>query len=384
MILSSQRDQFSIPRDICYLNAAYMTPQSKRVQAAGRAALDRLAAPWTIGAGDFFEPVDTFRAAAARMIGATADDIAVVPATSYGIAVAAANLPVARGEAIVVLDDQFPSNVYSWRRMVDERDAELVTVPEPADHDWTAAVLETIDRIGDRLAIVAVPNVHWATGARLDLVAVRAASRRVGAALVLDLTQSLGAMPFSVADVEPDFAAASTYKWLFGAYGISFVYVAPQHQCGRPIEENWANREGSHNFAGLSDYQDGYLPGARRFDMGERSNFALLPVAEEGLRQLLDWGVDNVAQTLSALNETLVKHFSDHGFEPIGADRRGPHLAGVRIPDTLADIAPGDLADRFRRAGVLVSVRGRSIRLAPHVYVDAQDIDRVRAILTEF
>ena len=118
--------------------------------------------------------------------------------------------------------------------------------------------------------------------------------------------------------------------------------------------------------------------------MGERSNFALLPVAEEGLCQLLDWGVDNVAQTLSALNETLVKHFADHGFEPIGADRRGPHLAGVRIPDTLADIAPGDLADRFRRAGVLVSVRGRSIRLAPHVYVDEQDIDRVKAILTEF
>jgi selenocysteine lyase/cysteine desulfurase len=105
--------------------------------------------------------------------------------------------------------------------------------------------------------------------------AVGEAARAVGAPLVLDLTQSLGVMAFDATAVQPDFAVAAGYKWLSGPYTLGYLYVAPQHQSGEPLEENWINRERSEDFSQLINYRDGYQPGARRFDMGERSNHQL-------------------------------------------------------------------------------------------------------------
>ena len=101
----------------------------------------------------------------------------------------------------------------------------------------------------------------------------------MGAALVVDGAQSVGAYPLSVADVQPDFLVVVTYKWLLGPYSLGFLYVAPQWRMGRSLESNWITHENSEDFAGLVNYRDGFQPGARRYDMGQHSNFALMPAA---------------------------------------------------------------------------------------------------------
>lgn len=366
----SQRDLFEIPEDIAYLNCAYMSPQLRPAREIGEKAVSRKSRPWEITPDKFFEDCEEVRALFARLVGGDADGVAIVPSVSYGIAVAAANIPVREGQKIIILEDQFPSNVYAWRELAAHSGAKLVTVPRPEDHDWTRAIVEELDA---DTAVVAVPNCHWTDGSLVDLARVGAGAREAGAALVVDGIQSLGAHPFHVADVEPDFLIASTYKWLLGPYGVGFMHVGEKYREGRPIEHNWINRRGSEAFSQLVDYEDAFHPGARRYDVGERSNFVLLPMAAVALRQLLDWGVGNVSETIGTLTDLIEEKAREQGMETIPKERRARHMIGLMLGPN----APDDLATKLTAHDVFVSVRGGSVRVSPHLYNTESDVDRL-------
>ncbi len=372
--LPCQRHLFDIPDEVTYLNCGYMSPLLKAGVAAGEAGVRIKGQPWRISPDDFFPRAERTRALFAELIGASADDVAIVPSASYGMGLAARNLPLAAGQAIVVLAEQFPSNVYPWRELARERGARMVTVARPEDNDWTRVVL---DQISDQVGIVALPHCHWVDGALLDLVAIGARCREVGAALVLDLTQSAGALPFDVRAVQPDFAVAATYKWLLGPYALGFCYVAPRWQQGEPLEYNWITREGSEDFTRLVDYRDTYQPGARRFDMGERSHFQLMPVAEAALQQLHAWGVDAIAATLASLTSEIVARADAYGFTASAAHLRAGHYLGLRYAGELTPKLPQRLAEHQ----VYISQRGDALRITPHLYNTSQDVDRLFAAL---
>jgi selenocysteine lyase/cysteine desulfurase len=374
MNLGSQRELFEMPEDIAYLNCAYMSPQLRRAREVGEWAVSRKSRPWEVTPNAFFEDVEVVRALFARLVGGDADGVAVVPSVSYGISVAAANVPVHEGEKILILEDQFPSNVYPWRELASRSGAKLVTVTRPEDYDWTRALIEEIDT---DTAVVAAPNCHWTDGSLVDLARVGERVREVGGSLVVDGIQSLGALPFEVSDVRPDFLIAASYKWLLGPYGVGFMYVDQKHRDGRPIEHNWINRRGSEEFSQLVDYEDAFQPGARRYDVGERSNFVLLPMAAEALRQLLDWGVENVSETIGALTDLIEQKAEERGIATIPKERRARHMIGLM----LGPGAPDDLATRLMRHDVFVSVRGPSVRVSPHLYNTEADIDRFFDVL---
>lgn len=374
MNLGDQRELFEIPEEIAYLNCAYMSPQLRSARKIGERAVARKSRPWEITPQDFFEDCEKSRDLFARLVGGEADGVALVPSVSYGIAVAAANVPVREGQRILILEDQFPSNVYPWRELAQRSGADLVTVPRPADHDWTSAVLE---HLGENTAVVAVPNCHWTDGSLLDLASIGERARGVGAALVVDGIQSLGAHPFDAREVRPDFLAATAYKWLLGPYGVGFLYVGEEWREGTPIEHNWINRRGTEDFSQLVDYEDAFQPGARRYDVGERSNFALLPMANEALRQILDWGVENVSETIGGLTDLIERKAGERSIEAIPREKRARHMVGLK----LGSAAPEDLAARLAAEGVFVSVRGESMRVSPHLYNNERDVDRLFEVL---
>lgn len=372
-MIPCQRDMFDIPENITYLNCAYTSPLLKAAQQAGRAAIQAKANPWTIKSDDFFSSAETARGLFAQLLGCSPDNIALVPAVSYGIALAAGNLPVARGQSIVVLQDQFPSNVYVWMQTAHEKNAVVKTVQRPPDSDWTPAVLEAID---SNTAVVAVPNCHWTDGTLLDLGRISERCRTVHAALVVDGIQSIGAMPFSIDTVQPDFLVAASHKWLLGAYSFGFCYVAPKWHGGKPLEENWFNRAGSEDFSRLVDYRESYQPGARRFDQGEASNFILAPIAAAGIRQLLEWGVANISQTLQRKTDDVAARAGQMGLAVAPGSLRAPHIIGV----SRAGGFNKDLPLLLAQDNIFVSVRGESIRIAPHLYTTDEDIDRLFAV----
>jgi selenocysteine lyase/cysteine desulfurase len=375
MNLGDERGLFEIPENVAYLNCAYMSPQLRSVREVGERAVARKSRPWKLTASDFFEDSEKSRALFARLVGGDPDGVALIPSVSYGIAVAAANVTVQERQRILILEDQFPSNVYSWRELAKHSGAKLVTVSRPPDNDWTSAVLDDLD---EDTAVVAVPNCHWTDGSLLDLARIGERAKEAGAALVVDAIQSLGAHPLDVREVRPDFLVASAYKWLLGPYGIGFLYADEGWREGTPIEHNWINRRGSDDFSRLVGYQDAFQPGARRYDVGERSNFALLPMANEALRQILHWGVENVSATIGVLTALVEREAKDRGVEAIPAKMRARHMIGLKLGSGF----PEDLAAQLAAQNVFVSVRSESVRVSPHLYNTEEDINRLFAALS--
>ncbi len=375
-LIPPQRDRFELPRETCYLNAAYMGPMPTAAVAAGQDSYARKGQPWRYRVqADFFDAPEQLRGQAARLFGSRPDDVALVPAASYGLASAARNLAPDAKSDILVLDAQFPSNVYIWRELAAEHGARVRTVSRSDDQSWTEALLAAIS---PATSIVACPQVHWADGGALDLAAISDSARRQGAALVLDLTQSLGVMPFDLAAIQPDFAVAASYKWLLGPYAMGFLYVAPHHQCGEPLEQNWIVRDKAEDFARLVDYADDLAPGARRFDMGERSNFQLVPAAIAALDAMLDWGANNLAATLGANNRSLADRL-----QPLGLKETTPDRAAHYLSLSLPAHAPADLVGRLAARNIYVSQRGDRIRITPHVYNDEADFQAFATTLED-
>jgi selenocysteine lyase/cysteine desulfurase len=364
MTLADQRHLFALPDDVTYLNCSYLAPQLRAVTEAGLAAVPRKELPWEVTPDKFFSGSEELRSTFARLVESDADGIAFVPSVSYGVGVAVANLPL-NGRSTLLLAEDFPSDVYPWRAA-----GPVVTVERPKDHDWTAAILDALD---ERIGVVAVPHVHWTDGGLVDLVRVGARAREVGAALVVDATQSLGALPLDLDAVRPDFVVAAGYKWLLGPYALGYLWVAPERRDGVPLEANWINREASDDFARLIDYRDTYQPGARRYDVGQRSHFVLVPMARAAIGQLLEWGVAEIAATIETLTVHLANGATERGLSVAPAHLRGPHMLGLRFPDGL----PEGLADRLAADRIHVSIRGDSVRVSPHVYNTTADCDRL-------
>ena len=373
-MLMCQKAQFSLPDDEHYLNCAYMSPLSQAVEAAGMSGVQRKRVPARLTPSDFFVEADRARQLFATLVHADPSRIAIVPSASYGLAIAARNLPVARGQRIVVTHEQFPANVHPWRRVAAAQGAELQTVAAPEGslargRDWNQRLLE---HIIPGTAVVALGHVHWTDGTRFDLEAIGARAREVGAALVIDGTQSIGALPFDVARVQPDVLVTAAYKWLMGPYSLGFAYLGPRLDDGVPLEETWIGRAGSEHFKDLVNYRDDYQPGAVRYDVGERSNFALMPMAIAALEQLLDWTPEAIQAYTRHLTAPLVDTVRALGYTVEDADYRGGHLLGLRVPAAVDVVS---VAERLRERRVHVSVRGTAIRVSPHVYNDARDIE---------
>ena len=292
--------------------------------------------------------------------------MAIVPATSYGLAVAARNVEARPGDRVVLVAGDFRSTVHTWATWAERGGAGLHTVERNA----------VLDAIDERVRVVSVPSVHWVDGAVLDLERIAARAREAGALLVVDATQSLGAMPLDLAAMRPDYLVAAGYKWLLGPLGVSYLYVAEAHREGLPLEENWANR------AGAEDFEDptaggGYRPGSRRFDVGQRSNFVLIPMALAALGQLLDWGVERVAAGLEPITGRIEVETRARGLEALPARRRGSHMLGVTLPAEAASA----IREELRAANVFVELIGSVMRVSPHVHAVDADVDRLLAAL---
>jgi len=377
MIIPSQKHLFDIPDTHAYLNTAYMSPLMHSVSEAMVEGTLLKRHPWSYRSVDFFTYAEKVRGLAAQIYGTNPDEIAIVPSASYGLQVAANALPLKAGQNIIVMQDQFPSNIYTWRDKARKVGGHIHTLPVPEDHDWTRDILAAIDK---DTAIAALSQTHWASGATLDLVKIRKALDAVGTALVLDLTQSLGVQPFDVKTIRPDFAVAATYKWLMGPYGLGFLYIDPRWHDASPLEHNWINREGSEDFTKLTDYQDGFQSGAKKFDMGGRSNPGQLMGVSAALTQLLDWGVDDISETLGAKTSYIAKTLSALGLNVLPRALRAPHYLGLMFQD---GVPPG-LSEALAQQNIFVSVRGRAVRVTPHLYSSDADIERFITAISNF
>lgn len=376
--LPSQRELFDIHADIAYFNCAYNSPQLNESQKRLQSGISSKSHPWERTASSFFDDAETIRTLASGIFGGDSDGYAIIPAASYGLSTAARAIEpqLYKGDNILLIAEEFPSNVLPWKRVAQERGANLITVPTPEDGNWTRAIIDYID---ENIKVVALSTCHWTNGAYIDLLSIRQACNQTGSIMVIDATQTLGAMPFSIEQIKPDFLVAAGYKWLLCPYGFSIMYVSERWRDSRPLEETWLARENAEDFASLVNYSDQYMPGARRFDVGQKCTATILPGAIAALEQIKAWGVQQISESLTTINQRIALHLSKLRFQLPDDSQRCPHMFGAIIPNDYK----GNLVSELGGRKIFISQRGKSVRFAPHLHINDSDLKRLLDTLDE-
>lgn len=358
-----------------------MSPLLNSVTLAGVEGVLVKQKPYRVTTEHFFERVEDFRTKCAELL-CTPHRMhcVLIPSVSYGMGIIAKNLRTEPGQNIIILHDQFPSNVYVWQKFCAEKNLELrIVAPQPdTEHrgkSWNERLLEAID---NKTIMVSMEHIHWTDGTKFELSDIRMRTREVGALLVIDGTQSLGAYPLDVSALDVDVVIAGSYKWMMGPYGLGIAYFSDYFLNGQPLEEGWITREGSENLALLTDYTDHYKPAMLRYEMGERSSFALVPMLNAALDQLNRWQPERVQAYCEDLTHPYHADLCSMGFTVEDTDYRASHLFGIRTP---ASLNPERLMEELQRKKIYVSLRSGAIRIAPHVYNDASDMDALMEVL---
>jgi selenocysteine lyase/cysteine desulfurase len=359
-----------------------MSPMMKSVEKAGIRAMRLKRNPAAITPEDFFLQSEELRKEFSGLINcADHKRIVIVPSVSYGMASVAKNLHISRGQHIIVAAEQFPSNYYTWESLCKDTGGEVKMVsPEQSLHDrgkkWNEKILESINN--DTKA-VAIAHTHWADGTKFDLHAIRKRTKDVGALLIIDGTQSVGALPFDVQSIMPDALICAGYKWLLGPYSIGVAYYGDYFDEGKPIEENWMNRLNSEDFSALVSYEPAYQTGALRYEVGEHSNFILVPMLMNAIKNLNRWHVENIQEYCAAISDQAIEALREKGLWIEEKEFRASHLFGIRLPDG-SDVQ--QVKRDFVKNNINVSFRGDAIRVSPNIYNTQRDVQKLVRVLT--
>ena len=372
-MLPSQRALFDIPRDVCFFNAATYSPLPIAVQEAGRAAVARKGQPWKLPADFQPQQYERARKAAAALIGADPVDVSLIPSVGYGVSTAGKVLTIPRGSRVLVLQDDHTSPVLEWMSRAEAGGFAVETVKQPADGDWTSAVMAAIERPGaEPLALVSISSVHWSDGGALDMARIATAAKAKGAALLVDATHDVGIRHIDVKTLDPDFLIFPTYKWVLGPYGRAFMYVAKRHQHGVPLEQTAPARKAVSAEDTVYFRDTAYHEGARRYDMGERDHFISMEMAAIGMEMMAGWGNEPIRARLAMLTDKLADGLANTGVQVMDRKLRAPHVLSLYFPKGMAT----DLPKKLAAENVYAAPRLGRLRISPHVYNDEQDVER--------
>jgi len=379
-MLKNQKHLFSLSDDIHYLNCAYKAPLLKASEAGVIEALKQEYDPIGFTTDTFFDDVDHIKTLFGKLIHCDANQVAIIPSTSYGFASVLNNIPYKQGQHVLTVENEFPSDFYSIQRWCDTYNSEIKIIKPDAglDHigeNWNAKL---IDAINEDTAIVNISSVHWMTGLRFDLEAIGKKCKSVDAKFIVDGTQSVGALPMDIEKYHIDALICASYKWLIGPYSMGLMYISSEFNNGIPLEESWMNRSNAKDFRNLTNYTTSYTSGAGRYNVGETSNFISMPILKAGLEQVLQW----TPQGIQTYNKQLIQPLRDY-LKKLDVQFENDvyfsnHIIGVKLPDS---INIEKLTENLAKYNVYLSVRGTSLRISINVFNTPKDIERLIKVI---
>lgn len=319
--------------------------------------------------------VEKTRRTAGKLIGAAPEEIALVPSTTAGINLVAEGLDWREGDNVVVLADEFPSNLYPWMQQA-WRGVETRTVPTDCGRINPDELRAACDA---RTRVVSVSWVGYATGYRQPLDVIAEIAHSAGALFFLDAIQGLGVFPLDVGQTPIDFLAADGHKWMLGPEGAGIAYIRREHlEILRPMGVGW------HSVVGSTDYTKIELnlkPSADRYEGGSANMPGHLAMGAS-LELLTAQPTSDVAAAVLDVTDYLCDRLASVGAgvashraaEPDGHDPR----SGIVVADVADPVAA---RKRLLEAGCVTSVRGGRLRMSPHGYTSYDDVDRLIDVL---
>ncbi len=364
--------------DVTYLDAAGQGPLPRVSIRAAETALEWKKLPYRITRHLYFELPDRVRAAAARLIHGEPDEIAITTGASGGLAAVALGMDWKPDDEVLMARGEFPAHLTTWMPLADAGRLRLKIV-EARGRFLTAE--DFLARIGPRTRLVSVSLVRFEDASRIDAARLAEACHAVGAALLLDVSQCAGALPIDVRTLGADFLVCAGYKWLLSPYGTGFfwarrdwierLHVGPFY---------WMALEGAAEFHSLPLDRWKLARGARRWDSPETASFFNLAALEASLEFLLRVGVETIWEHNTRLLGRMIARLPADCCvlaSPHDPAARGPYacIAGRSPEKTRA------LYEKLHAAKIFVSLRENALRVAPHLYNNERDINRLLAIL---
>jgi cysteine desulfurase/selenocysteine lyase len=358
--------------DVTYLNHAGTGPLPQRTADVlaewGRKRME----PWTVPDHDVvFPALAKTRGLCARLLGADASEIALVPNTSFGLSLAARALPLDRGDVVIASDKEFPSVIYAWRAVEKARGISLVLVPTRDGLPDEDAMIAALDN--PRVKAVTVSWVSFATGYRVDLARLGAECRKRGVYLVVDAMQGLG--PARWEKCEADIVACGGYKWLMSPWGAAFVYVRQSLiQRLEPPIVGWFLGPGSEDYTRLLEYDLKFYDDARRFEV---MTIAAQDFVGMGcsLELLFEVGLERIEERVRELTDRIADYARGRDDMRLVTTGRRAGIVSVAPPD------PVEASRRLKAAGVIHSLREGAIRLSPYFSNTEDEVDKALRIL---
>jgi selenocysteine lyase/cysteine desulfurase len=371
MLSDEFRARFPLLGRRVYVNSCSQGALSLDVEAAvGRfmASWHEEGSPWERWVGE----VERLRGAAAGLIGASADEVAIVPSASAAISAVATALSFDGPRTGVVLGEfEFPTMAQVW--LAQQRRGAIITrVPAQGE---TLPIEEYASRIDERTLVVPATHVCFRNGYRLDIPRLAALCRQRGAFLFLDDYQHTGTAPLDVRALGADFMVTGALKYLLGMSGVAFLYVRREliHRL-EPLATGWFARSNPFAFTAPSDVD--WSSSARRFEAGTPA-IANVYAACAGIELLQRLGLDAIERRINALVARFIAGARDRDLDMVTPEepaRRGP-LAVVRMPDAAAVVRS------LERHGIIASARGNGVRLSFHAYNNEEDVEAVLTAL---
>jgi selenocysteine lyase/cysteine desulfurase len=376
MKLPCQKHLFTIDEQTHYFNCAYKAPLLKSAELAAHEELKMLRTPSQLKPDDFFDDAAAVKSAFALLTGSSPDQIAILPSTSYGFSSVLNNIAGKQNGKAITLEDEFPSGVFAMQRWCADQNQELQFVgPGKGEHSqgtsWNQRILESID---DATSVVLISSIQWINGIKFNLEAIGDKCHAHGAVFIVDGTQSVGVLEIDVNRCRIDALVCASYKWLFGPYSVALAHIGPRLHGGRPLEESWMNRTNSAAFHALTEYDSNYIPGAGRYDVGEKSNLILMPMLKVALEQVAEWTPRGIEAYCSAVTQPLKPHMAAD--DPCTSN----HLFTLKLPPETDHAA---LRHRLQERNIILSQRGPNLRVSVHLFNDERDISTLLEVLEE-
>jgi selenocysteine lyase/cysteine desulfurase len=374
--MDSQKHLFSLDPEVHYLNCASKSPLLKTAETAAVEALIRARNPMQISANHFYDTAEDVRKSFGAIVNCAAANVALIPSSSYGFSSILKNtLPKKNGTAIV-LEEEFPSGYFAAKQWCVEHQNELVVVKPETGLDllgknWNSKILEAID---ENTSLVLISAIHWMTGLKYDLKAIGAKCAAVGAYFIVDGSQAVGALPIDVEALKIDALISAGYKWLFGSYSLGIAYIGDKFNSGTPLEESWMNRTNARDLSSLTQYEPNYQPHAGRYNVGETSNFILMPILKAGLAQVNAWEVPNIQTYTKDLIQPLLTYLRSIGSVLESEAYFSNHLFALSLPE---QISLEQLQTNLTNNKVVMSSRGKYLRVSVNVFNDSKDIEQL-------
>lgn len=257
------RAEFPVTENLVFLNHANVAPLSRRARDRLQEWANDVTASGDKNIDRWFDEIEEVRRTASRLIHAGShEEVAFLKNTSEGISLVAEGFPWKAGDNIVILEGEYPSNVYPWMHLR-SRGVQLRTIPCEGGRFRIADIAKTAD---SRTRMVSVSFVHFSTGYRADIGAIGACCRSRGIDLFVDAIQGLGAIPIDVKKMAIDYLSANSHKWLLSPQGAAVFFIDESKiEKIRPVSIGWKSVEHPHNYSSI-DFK--LRAGADRFECG--------------------------------------------------------------------------------------------------------------------